>query len=154
VKSIVTLSEAIQKIEKYCAYQDRCHQEVRSKLLSMGIYGDDLEGVIAELIGNNFLNESRFARSFVRGKFRIKKWGRVRIQLELKKRQVSSYCIREGLREIEEGEYHTVLCDLIHQKAAILSEEDMFKKRQKVARFLIGKGYESNLVWNNIENVM
>jgi len=65
----------LEKLRRYCAYQDRCHQEVRQKLLSLKMYGDDLEEIITELINEDFLNEERYAQSFARGKFRMKKWG-------------------------------------------------------------------------------
>jgi regulatory protein len=74
--SYVSKEDALKKLQRYCAYQDRCHQEARRKLLDLGIYGDDLEEIISELISDNFLNEERFARSFARGKFRIKGWGK------------------------------------------------------------------------------
>ena len=93
----VSKEEALAKIQRYCAYQDRCHQEVRTRLLDMGVYADWLEEIIVQLIEENFLNEERFARSFARGKFRIKQWGRNRIRQELKKRNISAYCIRMAM---------------------------------------------------------
>ena len=98
----VSKEEALAKIQRYCAYQVRCHQEVRTRLLDMGVYADWLEEIIVQLIEENFLNEERFARSFARGKFRIKQWGRNRIRQELKKRNISAYCIRMAMEEIEE----------------------------------------------------
>ncbi len=104
-------------MQRYCAYQDRCHSEVRSKLLDLGIYGDELEEVIAELITDNFLNEERFARSYARGKFNIKKWGRIRIKQELKRRHITAYCLRKAMEEIEEEDYLKTLEGLIRKKA-------------------------------------
>ncbi len=104
-KKYISQAEALQKLQRYCAYQDRCHSEVRSKLLDLGIYGDELEEIIAELITDNFLNEERFARSYARGKFNIKKWGRHRIKQELKRRQITDYCLRKAMEEIEETDY-------------------------------------------------
>ena len=75
-KKYVSLDKALQKLQRYCAYQDRCHQEVRAKLLSLGVYGDEMEEIIVSLIEDKFLDEERFARSFARGKFRLKQWGR------------------------------------------------------------------------------
>ena len=109
--------EALDKLQRYCAYQDRCHQEVRSKLLDLGIYGEDLEEIIVQLISDNFLNEERFARSYARGKFRIKRWGRNRIWQELQKRQISDYCLRKAMEEIDEAEYQKTLWELLEKKS-------------------------------------
>ena len=116
----MTKLEALKKLQKYCAYQDRCHQEVRSKLLDLGIYGDDLENVMVELIEENFLNEERFARSYARGKFRIKKWGKVRILRELKQRQISAYCIRKGMEKLKKKNTKKFLIKLSRKKQILL----------------------------------
>ncbi|MGA1583651.1 MAG: regulatory protein RecX [Saprospiraceae bacterium] len=134
-------------MQKYCAYQDRCHAEVRRKLIDLGVYGDDLEGVITDLISDNFLNEERFARSFARGKFRMKSWGKVRILGELRARQISEYCKRKALEEIPDDEYFATANRLILQKMGAEAEEDPFKRKAKVAAYAIRRGFESDLVW-------
>jgi len=143
--------EALAKLQRYCAYQDRCHKEVRTKLLDHGIYGDELEEIIVELIQENFLNEERFARSYARGKFRIKKWGKVKIRRELKMRQISDYCLRKAMEEIEEQEYEKTIDDLIERKWKEIKEKDDFKKKGKLARYLESKGYEKALIWYSIK---
>ena len=105
-KKYTSPEDALKKLQRYCAYQDRCHKEVRSKLLDLGVYGDELEAIIAELVTENFLNEERFARSYARGKFRMRQWGKKRIVRELKVRDISEYCIRKALLEIEEDVYY------------------------------------------------
>ena len=139
---------ALKKLQRYCAYQDRCHQEVRTKLLKLQVYGDDLEQIMAELIRENFLNEQRFAESYVRGKFRMKKWGRVKIKIELKKRKISDYCIRKGMQEIEEEEYLETLQSLILKKRPDVVGK--INPKKAIADYLIRKGYESELVWKNL----
>lgn len=146
-KKYVSKADALVKLQRYCAYQERCHQEVRSKLLDLGIYGDDLEEIIAALIQENFLNEERFARSFARGKFRVKKFGRDRIRGELKLRKISDYCIRKAMTEIEEADYLRTLHEVIEKKSNSLMEEDEFARKGKVAKYAIGRGFESKLVW-------
>ena len=106
-KQTFTLLEAQQKLEHYCAYQERCHQEVIAKLKIMGMIPAAIESVVSNLIEANYLNETRFAQSFARGKFRIKKWGKLRIKRELKARQISEYNIKLGLKGIPESEYNT-----------------------------------------------
>ena len=139
--------EGLSKLQKYCAYQDRCHQEVRNKLLELGIYGQDLEEIITDLISENFLNEERFARSYARGKFRIKRWGKVRIKRELLKRNISNYCIKKAMEELEEEDYVGTLRHLIEKRSQKEKEKNSYKKKVKVAQYLIRKGYESHLVW-------
>ena len=123
LKKYTSKAEALSKLQGYCAYQDRCHQEVRSKLLDLGIYGNDLEEIMADLIQENFLNEERYARSFARGKFRIKKWGRNRIRRELKMRDISDYCLRKAMAEIEEEEYLKTLRKVLEKKDKLLKEK-------------------------------
>ena len=154
-KTFLTEKEkALKKLQKYCAYQDRCHQEVRSKLLTLKIYGDDLENIIVELIEDNFLNEERFACSYARGKFRIKKWGRIRIQQELKKRKISAYCIKKAMQEIEEEEYLQTLQLLLEKKLRQSKETNSFKKKAKLAKYLMNKGYESSLIWAELNRMI
>ena len=137
----------LKAIQHYCAYQERCHSEVRNKLLELNFRGLELEEAIASLIADNFLNEERFARSYIRGKFRMKQWGRRKIVTELKKKKVSDYCIRKGLLEIDEDEYRNTLQLLFDKKVVELkSETNTWIRKQKVQRYLIQKGYEPDMV--------
>ncbi len=102
---LYTVSAALEKMKKYCAFQERCIAEVRQKLASEGFRGEPAEFVIAELISEGFINEERFARSFARGKFRINQWGRVKIEAGLRAKGISSACIQRGMSEISETEY-------------------------------------------------
>ena len=144
-------SEALKKLQRYCAYQDRCHQEVRTKLIELGVYGMDLEEVMTELIADNFLNEERFAKSFAGGKFRIKKWGRTRIVRELKRRNISAYCIRKAMEEIEEEDYLKTLEAVLHKKRPSIKLNDPFKRNARLAQYVINRGFEPGLVWTIIK---
>lgn len=150
-KKILTKEEALQKLQRYCVYQDRCHQEVRTKLIELGVYGLDLENVITDLISDNFLNEERFARSYAGGKFRVKKWGRVRIVQELRRRRISAYCIKKGLTEIEDADYRFTLEKLLDKKKAVSRERNTFKRNGELAKYVINKGYEAHIVWEVIK---
>ncbi|MEM1321361.1 MAG: regulatory protein RecX [Bacteroidota bacterium] len=153
-KKNISRKAALLRLQKYCAYQDRCHQEVRSKLLEIGVYGDTLEEIMAELITDNFLNEERFARSFARGKFRIKTWGRNRIRRELKLRKISDYCIRKAMEEIEEEEYLPALQRLLEKQRALSKEQNKFKLRSKLAQYGFRRGFESELVWQLVKQIV
>ncbi len=140
-------AEALQKISHYCAYQERSHKEVRNKLYSYGLHKADVERILTQLITDGFLNEERFAKAFAGGKFRMKKWGRNKIIHELESQGITPRCIEKGLREIDEGHYRATVEKLIRNKLAHIEDSNLFKIRDKVARFVIGKGYEPELVW-------
>ena len=145
--------QALQKIKKFCAYQDRCHAEVRSRLLAYKIYGDTLEEIIAELVREDYLNEERFSRSFVRGKFRMKGWGRNKIQRELKNRGISDYCIRKGMSEIDEGEYRQTLSRILQRYAETnLKGKDEFTTVRKMYEHAFRKGFENEIISEIIQS--
>ena len=134
------------KAGNYCAYQERTQQEVRDKLYNLGLYSNEVEQILTELILEDFINEERFARTYARGKFNLKRWGKVKIIYELKRKKISPYCIKKALEEIEDNEYNRVLNHLLVQKLSGITGED-FIKRNKTARFLINRGFESEKVW-------
>jgi regulatory protein len=115
-KKKLTPQQALIKAQQTCAYQERCQQEMRDKLYEWGLYPNEVENIIADLISENFLNEERFAKAYAGGKFRIKKWGKVKIKIELKKRKISDYCIRKAMEEIPDKEYIAALKQLIEKK--------------------------------------
>jgi len=143
----LTPNQAVPKIKQYCAYQERCHSEVKDKLHSHGLHKNDVEEIISKLIEDNYLNEERFAIHFAGGKFRIKQWGRVKIKYELKQKQVSEYCIKKALNEIDEEDYFITLQKLADTKLQSLkSEKNIFIKRKKLQDHLRLKGFEGDLV--------
>lgn len=142
-----TVDEATKVLEKYCAYQERCHQEVENKLYNLKMISEAKEQIILHLLQHNFLNEERFAKAFVRGKFSIKKWGRNKIIRELKSKQISEYNIKTALKEINEEIYLETLHKIAEKKLALIKEANIYKKRNKLSNFLISKGFESNLVY-------
>lgn len=150
----MTVQEAKIKLYRYCAYQERCHQEVEEKLRELGFRGDPADEVIHHLISEGFLNEERFAKNFASGKFRLKHWGRLKIVRELEQRNVSTHCIRAGLREIDEREYTIALGELLKRKADQTEAANVFTLRDKVSRFAIQKGFEPELVWTLLKQLV
>ena len=139
--------KARQKIRHFCSYQERSHQEVKEKLYGFGLYKVDVETLLSEMIEENYLNEERYAIAFAGGKFRIKKWGKVKIRYELKQKSISEYCTRLGLSSIDEDEYLKTLHSLFEQKRATLkSEKNIFVKKQKLRSFLMQRGFEPQLI--------
>lgn len=142
--------EVLLKLEHFCAYQERCHAEVVSKLYSLKITPDEIDAVIVRLIETNFLNETRFACSFARGKHRIKHWGKIRITNELKMRQISAFNITLALKEISAEEYETTFEALSEKCWNSIQEKNTLKKRKKFCDYMLRRGYESFLVYDKV----
>lgn len=150
----LTPAQALQKIRHYCAYQERCHSEVRDKLYSFRLRKPDVEHIISQLIEENYLNEERFAVQFAGGKFRMKSWGRVKIQYELKQKQVSAYCIKKAMKEIDKTAYTASLQKLANQKwDELKGEKNIFIKKRKALDYLLQKGYEMDISRAAIEEL-
>jgi len=149
-----TLKEATKKLEGYCAYQERCHKEIVQKLRNMNMIPEAIDEIITHLIQENYLNEERFAQSFARGKFNIKKWGKNRIVNELKFRGISKYNIKTALKEIEDEMYLTTLDYLSKKRLEAIKETNKQKRRKKLADYLLYRGWESHLVYGKIKELI
>ena len=149
----MNLELATEKLKRYCAYQERSHIDVTEKLYKLGLYKNEVDEVITRLLQDDFLNEQRFAEAYVSGKFKIKKWGKVKIISNLKQKRISDYCIKKGLLEIDEEAYQETLSYWIERKKVEVKEEDVLKKKGKIAAFLIQKGFESGLVWEYLNSM-
>ncbi|MEL6812554.1 MAG: regulatory protein RecX [Bacteroidota bacterium] len=150
-----TVTEAKARLERYCAYQERCHKEVKQKLKEMRMIPEAIDLIIHGLLQENYLNETRFAQAFARGKFRTKKWGKNRIVRELKMRDISKYNIALALKEIPESEYLTTLDELALKRLQQLDKEkDLQKKRKKLADYLLYRGWESSMVWEKVKQLI
>jgi regulatory protein len=145
-KRITDEKTALAKAEHFCAYQERSQQEVRNKLYELGMYPTGVENVISELITGNFLNEERFARAFVQGKFNLKGWGRVKIKQGLKLKQVPDKMINKALQGIDGDEYSKTLHKILVKKQAQLTEKDPYKRRYKLQQYAMSRGFESDLI--------
>lgn len=146
VKNIGT-EKAWQKIKHYCAYQERSHAETRDKLYKFGLYKQEVETLLAQLIEENYLNEERYAIAFAGGHFRTKQWGRIKIKYALSQKKLSGYCIKKALASIDEREYEKCIVKLANAKLASLkSETNIFVKKTKLQNYLLQKGFESDLV--------
>ncbi len=152
----LTKEQAFEKAKHYCAYQERSHYEVKEKLYSFGLYKQQVEELISQLIEEDYLNEERFAIQFAGGKFRMKQWGRVKIKYELKQKQVSEYCIKKALKQIDEEDYLKTLRKLAEKKWTSVKKTDTnkFSRMSKTTDYLLQKGYEGELVRTEIANLV
>lgn len=153
-KNTYTVQEATKKLEHYCAYQERCHKEVRQKLQGMHMIPEAIDVIIVHLLEHNYLNEERFAKTFVSGKFRIKKWGRRRLTQELKLKDISKVNINRALAEITETDYTEVFNALAEKKADSITETNIMKKRKKLIDFLLYRGWEPHLVYEKANELV
>ena len=152
-KDSPTPLQAQKKLEHYCAYQERCHQEVAEKLRTLGMDTETSDKITVHLITHNFLNEERFAKSFARGKHRIKHWGRIRIVTELKARHISQYNINSALKEIDADDYLEHFNTLADHFWEGLRESNFLKKQKKCFDFLYRKGYESDFIYEKLQQL-
>ena len=147
---VYTIKEATERIQAYCAIQDRCQWGVKRKMKEWGISKEVIENILTDLILEKFVDEQRFAESFCRGKFRIKRWGKMKIKDELKIKNISENCIQIGLEQIDEKEYTQTLVHLYEEKKNSLKDKNQFIRKGKIAKHLQQKGFESNLIWKLI----
>ncbi len=153
-KKKVSAKEAFLRACGFCAYQERTQQEVRRKMHESYIISrDEIEELIVRLIEENFINEERFAKAFAGGKFRVKKWGRIKIKNELRMRGLSNYCINEAMKEIEDEDYMITLQKVLEKKANATKEKNIIKKKHLIATFAQTKGYESSLIWELMQEI-
>jgi regulatory protein len=153
MKDVFSIKEALQKIESFCAYQERCHEEVVSKLRTMKMESDEIDQIMVHLIADNFINEERFACSFSRGKHRIKHWGKIRIVNELKFRNISQNLINIALKEITPEEYLETFHALAERHWESIREKNVLKKRKKFCDYLLRRGFESTLVYDKVKEL-
>ncbi|PKQ66548.1 regulatory protein RecX [Raineya orbicola] len=154
-RKVVSLKEALQKTASWCAYQERSQYEVRKKLQETYVLeGEEIEWIIAELITQGYINEERFAKTFAGGKFRIKKWGKRKIRQALQMHRITEYCIKEALKEIPDEDYEATLRELLTKKNKQISEKNLLKRRYKLAQYAMGKGYESDIVWDILNEMV
>lgn len=146
-------SDILNKARKYCTYQERSQQELRDKLYALGLFRKDVEQVIAAMIEEGYLNEERFAIAYAGGKFRVKQWGKVKIRLALKQKRVSEYCIKKALAQISEKEYESTLQKVIATQSRKISEKNILKKNYKLAQYAIGRGFEPEMVWEQLKHI-
>jgi len=149
-----TVEEALSKLQNYCSYQERCHQEVRRKLISMRMIPEAIDQIIVTLLDHNFLNEERFAKAYVKGKFRIKKWGRRRLTIELKKKGIGTFNINQAISQINEFDYLEMFNTLAESRLVFIKESNKLKKKKKLADYLLYRGWESHLVYQKVNELV
>lgn len=150
---MLDLSQIKKKLADYCVYQDRSHYEVEQKLKELRTLNEDERGeILIWLIQNNFLNEERFSKSYARGKFYQKKWGKIKIMQGLKQKKIPTNLIDKGIEEINEEDYKSTLMELTEKKWNIIRESEIYLKKKKIYNYLLQKGYEYNLINEILKN--
>ncbi len=152
-KKTYTVDEALKRMEHYCSYQERCHKEVVQKLYSMYMIPEAIDHIVVKLMQDNFLNEERYAKAFVSGKFRIKKWGKHRLTRELKQKDIGKTLITMALKTITDEDYIETFHALAEKRAENITETNVLKKRKKLADYLFYRGWESHLVYDKVNEL-
>ena len=148
-----TLAQAQKKLEYYCAYQERCHKEVIAKLKTLGMIPSVIDKIVSELIKANYLNETRFTQSFVRGKFRIKKWGKNRILQELKVREISSFNIKLGMKEISDDNYQKTFYELFEKRRREVKQLTKTEQKKKIFSYMSYRGWENSKIYDALRDL-
>ena len=151
IKKEYTIEVINDKIRKYCSIQERCISDILNKISTWGLNQKEIDKLIDKLFSEGFINEDRFAKVFCRGKFNINGWGIQKIKHELRKKNISEINIKNAIRIIKKHEYLEVLEKLINRKERSIKDTDIFTKRNKIARFLLQRGFESEIVWQKIK---
>jgi regulatory protein len=150
----LTNEQALQKLRFYCRYQQRCQSEIKEKLFELGINKKEHDQLIAELIKENCLNDDRFAEAFVSGRFKMKQWGRKKIENGLKGKRISSEIAQRALEKIDHKEYMARLNKLAKEKYGSLKHEQYLVRKKKTMDYLMQKGYEADLIKNAINKLV
>lgn len=153
-KKYFSIEEIKRKLERYCVYQDRCHKEIETKLREFVLIEEASNQIILHLLEHNFVNEERFSKSFARGKFNIKKWGKQRIIRELKLRNITAYNIKTALKEIDEEVYLRTVIEIAEKRNRLIHESNIYKRKKKLSDFLMRKGYEYELIYTTVDEVV
>lgn len=153
-KKYFSIEEIKRKLERYCVYQDRCHKEIETKLREFVLIEEARNQIILHLLEHDFLNEERFSKSFARGKFNIKKWGKQRIVRELKLRGITAYNIKTALKEIDEDVYLETVFEITEKRNRLINESNIYKRKKKLSDFLMRKGYEFELIYTTVDEVI
>lgn len=153
-KKSYTVDELQKKMEYYCVYQDRCYQEVERKMNEHQLIPEAKEKILLHLMQHDFLNEERFSKSFARGKFRIKNWGKQRIIRELKTKNISNYNINSALKEIDDEDYLETIYRITKNRNHTITENNIYKRKKKLQDFLLRKGYEYDLIFKIVNAVI
>lgn len=146
----------LSKMQKYCVYQERCHKEVRSKLLTLKVYGDRLEVIMSKLVEDDFLNEERFAIAYTREKYRLTKWGKMKILNAMRAKDISSYCIKKAMNAVDQEEYLEILHRSIDKQKTIFENRNVsgYPLRSKLFQFAMRRGYEPDLINNCLADLL
>ena len=153
-KKRLTKELVLQKLRFYCRYQQRCESEIKDKLFELGINKKDHDALVNELVKENCVSDDRFAQAFVRGRFKLKQWGRRKIQKGLKEKRVSDEIALKALDQINKKEYLAVLNKLAKERHASLKNEQYLVRKKKTMDYLMQKGYEVDLIKEVVKNFL
>lgn len=145
--------DALDKMAKYCAYQERCVKDVRDKLKTFDLPEEEKTKILDYLIENRFVNDERFAKAFVRGKVNQSGWGLNKIRFHLIQKGIAKEIINEALGQTDEEVYRQRLIDILKAKSKTLKAANDYEKKRKLAAYAMQKGFEGSLVWEVLKDI-
>lgn len=151
-KKSFTFDEIKLKLVNYCVYQDRCHAEVEQKMKEFLLIEEAKEEIMLYLLKENYLNEERFTRSYIRGKFYIKHWGRNKIKMNLKQKQISEKLINSCFNEIDGTDYEKTLRKIYEDYSSKLKGLKEYQKKAKTVKYLLSRGFEYDEILHLIDS--
>lgn len=140
-KSAYTKSAAI------CSRSETCTHDIQAKLKDWGLNEDDSIVVIAQLKEEKFIDDERFARAYIKDKFRLNHWGKQKIEYMLRAKKINQEILELAFEEIEDEGYANELLKLLSDKAKTIKAKDQYDKRNKLMRFAMGRGFESGKIY-------
>jgi len=149
-----SFKEVLSSLERFCAYQERCTMEIEQKLKEYPLTDEDKSSLITQLTQSDLLNENRFATNYARGKFRIKKWGKIRIQQKLRSKKIAEESIQHALNQLDPIEYKEVFNALSARKLEGIKTNDVHKKRKKLGDMLLYRGWEFEMVYDKVRELI
>lgn len=149
----LTPDQVLDKMAKYCAYQERCVKDVKDKLKTFDLPQAEKDKILDYLLDNRFVNDERFAKSFVRGKVNQSGWGLNKIRFHLVQKGITKELIDEALEQTDEEVYRQRLIDILRTKAKTVKAENDFEKKRKLAAYAMQKGFEGSLVWEVLKEL-
>ena len=145
--------EALQYAMNLCSAQERCRSEISEKLASRKVTSDDIDKILAVLIAENFIDESRYARTFAGDKFRLNKWGKVKIRYMLQHKNIPGEIIESALLDIGDENYSTSLREELSKKRKTIKGSNAFEIRGKLFRFAQQRGFETGLIYKILDEI-
>lgn len=146
-------NKILSRAARLCSAGERCSYEIREKLAGWGLREDEIKNGVQYLTDNGFIDDSRYARFFIRDKLRFNKWGRIKLIYSMKQKQLSSDTIKNALNDIDEEEYAEILEKILKAKMKSTGSLTVAVNKAKVIRYAAQKGFTTEEIVNSLKRI-